>query len=54
MAEAQRRRTGTAKSTERSKRQLLATEDTDVACRFVRQLIEDDLKLSRFTDETLH
>lgn len=36
------------------KRQLLATEDTDAVCRFVRQLIEDDLKLSRFTDESIH
>ena len=36
------------------KQQLLTTEDTDAACRYVRQLIEDDLKLASCTDATIH
>ena len=36
------------------KQQLLATEDTDEACTFVRQRIEADLKFSRPTEGKVH
>jgi hypothetical protein len=36
------------------KQQLLATEDTDQACTFVRQRIEADLKFSRTTEGKVH